>query len=309
MFKNKTIFLTGGSGSLGQALVKRLILLKPKKIIIYSRGEYNQWIMKRTFDYTGLRYFIGDVRDIHRLQEACTDVDYIIHTAALKQVDTIEYNPQEAIKTNILGALNVIQVAIDKKIKKVVALSTDKAVHPVNLYGATKLCSDKLFINGNALSHGVTSFSVVRYGNVANSRGSVIPFFNGIIQTGGRTLPITDARMTRFYIEMDQAVDLIFTAFKEMQAGEIFVAKIPSFRIIDLVKSLKCNYKVIGIRPGEKLHEVMITKEDASRTYDCGSYYTIQPDFDWIVGRKFKGKLVQKDFSYSSDKNSEWLFK
>jgi UDP-N-acetylglucosamine 4,6-dehydratase/5-epimerase len=310
-FKNKVILLTGGTGSLGQALVKRLLPLNPKKIIIYSRDEYKQFIMKRDFHNSKnsdrLRYFIGDVRDITRLGQACSNVDYIIHTAALKQVDTLEYNPQEAIKTNILGALNVIQVAIENKVKKVVALSTDKAVHPVNLYGATKLCSDKLFINGNAL--GKTKFSVVRYGNVANSRGSVIPFFDNLIKQGEKVLPITDVRMTRFHITVDQGVDLIFTAFKEMQGGEIYIAKIPSYKIIDLVKSFKCNFRIIGIRPGEKLHEIMITQEDAPRTYDCGDYYTIQPDFDWIVGRKFKGKLVDKDFSYSSDKNKEWLFK
>lgn len=309
MFKNKVILLTGGSGTLGKNLVRRLIPLKPKKIIIYSRGEFAQYQMKQEFDYPGLRYFIGDVRDISRLDSVCGDVTHIIHCAALKQVDTIEYNPSEAVKTNILGALNVIQVAIEHKIKKVVALSTDKGVHPVNLYGATKLCSDKLFINGNALSHGVSQFSVVRYGNVSGSRGSVIPFFESLIAKGERTLPITDARMTRFHISIDEGIDLIFTAFKQMQGGEIFVAKIPSYKLIDLVKHYRCNYKIIGIRPGEKMHEIMITNEDAPRTYDMGKYYVIQPEFDWITNRKIKGKLVPMDFSYSSDRNTEWVFK
>jgi len=308
-FKNKVILITGGSGTLGKNLIRRLIPLKPKKIIVFSRDEYKQFVMKREFNYAGLRYFIGDVRDITRLDQVCGDVDYIIHTAAIKQVDTIEYNPSEAVKTNILGALNVIQVAIEHKIKKVIALSTDKGVHPVNLYGATKLCSDKLFINGNALSHGVSQFSIVRYGNVADSRGSVIPYFESLIKEGNRTLPVTDARMTRFHITIDEAIDLIFTAFKEMQAGEIFVAKIPSYKLIDLVKHFKCKYKIIGVRPGEKLHEIMIINEDASRTYDCGNYYIIHPEFDWIEGRKFKGKKVSLDFSYSSDKNKEWLYK
>lgn len=308
-FKNKVILITGGTGTLGKNLVRRLIPHKPKKIIIYSRDEYKQFVMKREFNYSGLRYFIGDVRDITRLNQVCGDVDYIIHTAALKQIDTIEYNPQEAVKTNILGALNIIQVAIEHKVKKVVALSTDKGVHPVNLYGATKLCSDKLFINGNALSHNVSQFSVVRYGNVANSRGSVIPYFESLINNNERTLPITDARMTRFHITIDEAIDLIFTAFKEMQGGEIFVAKIPSYKLIDLVKHYKCKYKIIGVRPGEKLHEIMITEQDAERTYEFDKYFVVQPEFDWITNRKFKGKRVSLDFSYSSDKNKVWVFK
>ena len=307
MFQNKTILITGGSGSLGQALIYSLLPLEPKKIIIYSRDEFKQSEMQNKFLSPLLRFFIGDVRDITRLDQACQDVDYIIHAAALKQIPALEYNPQEAIKTNILGALNVVQVAIEKKVKGVVAVSTDKAVHPVNLYGATKLCSDKLFINGNAL--GQTKFAVVRYGNVAESRGSVIPYFKGLIAKGQKILSITDERMTRFHITMDQAIELIFIAFTEMQGGEIFVAKIPSYKLTDLVRELKCAFKVMGIRPGEKLHEEMITKEDACRTYDCKDFYIIQPEFDWIENRKLKGEKVCEDFSYSSDKNTEWAFK
>ena len=307
MFQNKTILITGGTGSLGQALIKRLLKYNPKKIIIYSRDEYKQFRMQQDFNSDKLRFFIGNVRDITRLDQACNEVNYIIHTAALKQIPALEYNPQEAIKTNILGALNVIQVAIDKGIKKVIALSTDKAVNPINLYGASKLCSDKLFVNGNAL--GKTKFSVVRYGNVADSRGSVIPYFNQLVADGEKTLPITDLRMTRFYITMVEAIELIFTAFKEMQGGEIFVAKIPSFKVIDLIKSMKCKYNIIGIRPGEKLHEVLINSEETLRTYDCDKYYIIQPDFDWMEGRKRKNKKVPKDFIYTSDNNDNWLFK
>jgi UDP-N-acetylglucosamine 4,6-dehydratase len=306
-FKNKTIFITGATGFLGQALTKELLKHNPKKIIIYSRGEYKQFVMQRDFNDVRLRFFIGDVRDKSRLNMAMRGVDFIVHAAALKQVPAMEYNPQEAIKTNVFGAMNVIETAIENKVKKVVAISTDKAVHPVNLYGATKLCADKLFINGNAL--GKTLFSVVRYGNVADSTGSVIPLFKKMVANGAKTLSITDARMTRFHIDIQQAIDLIFTAFIEMQGGETYIAKIPSYKLIDLVKHFKCNYKVTGIRPGEKLHEIMITPEDAQRTYEFKNYFVIYPMIDWIVKRKLNGKRVPEDFSYESNKNKEWVFK
>jgi len=287
---------------LGQALVRRLLPLNPKKIIIYSRGEYLQYKMAGEFNNDKLRFFIGDVRDITRLKRALNGVDYVIHTAALKQVPACEYNPIEAVKTNIIGAVNVINASIDCGIKKVVALSTDKGVNPVNIYGATKLCSDKLFIDGNVYSEN-TKFAIVRYGNVANSRGSVIPYFNKLIAAGERILPITDVRMTRFYITIDQGIDLIFQAFESMQGGEIFVAKIPSFTIIQLVKFLKCDYKSIGIRDGEKLHEIMITSEDARFTREYDDCFVIYPK-----DRKVKGKKVPDGFTYSSDKNKDWLF-
>jgi UDP-N-acetylglucosamine 4,6-dehydratase (inverting) len=308
MFKNKTILITGGTGTLGQGLVKRLLPLRPKKIIIFSRDEFKQYNMQLSFNSEILRYILGDVRDLQALTNACKKVDYIIHTAALKQVPALEYNPQEAVKTNVLGAVNVIQAAIENKIKKVIALSTDKAVNPINLYGATKLCSDKLFLGGNALSGAKTLFSVVRYGNVEGSRGSVIPYFKSLCDKGDKTLPVTHDCMTRFNITLDQAIDLIFTAFETMEGGEVYVAKIPSFKIIDLVKYLNCNYKITGIRAGEKLHEIMITSEDAPNTRDFGDYYIIYPQFDWISKRKKKGKPVLEGFSYSSDTNTEWLY-
>lgn len=295
MFKNKTILITGGTGSFGQAMTKYLLTKKVKKIIIYSRGELKQFNMQNEIKDERIRYFIGDVRDKDRLKRACRGVDYIIHAAAMKQVPACEYNPFEAIRTNTGGAVNVIDSAIDCGVKKVVALSTDKAVNPINLYGATKLCSDKLFQNANAYSgKNGTKFSIVRYGNVANSRGSVIPYFKELKAKGIKTLPVTDERMTRFYITLDQGIKLVETAFKKMRGGEIFVAKIPSFRIVDLVKSLECNYRVVGIRHGEKLHEIMITPED--KVTEFKDYYVLSD----------KGKT---GFTYSSDKNKEWLYK
>ena len=320
MFKGKNILITGGTGTLGNALVERLLSYKPNKIIIFSRDEKKQYDMRQKFTNYCMRYVLGDVRDIDGLKHSLYEVDYVIHTAALKQVDTLEYNPVQAVHTNILGAVNVVNACNYNNVSKVVALSTDKSVNPINMYGASKLCSDKLFINGNALSGGTTKYAVVRYGNVAGSRGSVIPYYEHIIKnslydmkatlTGiKRYLPVTDERMTRFNITIDQGVDLIFKAFEEMQGGEIFVAKIPSYKITDLVKSFGCTPKIIGIRPGEKLSEIMITQEDNDRTYDCGKYYVIHPQFDWITKRKYKGKLVDKGFSYSSDNNKEWCYK
>ena len=314
MLNNKTILITGGTGSFGQKFTKRILSeYDPKKIIIYSRDEYKQYVMKNTFKEhkKNLRFFIGDVRDKDRLYRAFEGVDIVIHSAALKHVTIAEYNPIEAIKTNIEGAMNIIDAAIDKGVRKVVALSTDKAVNPVNLYGATKLVSDKLFVTGNAYSGNKgTTFSVVRYGNVTGSRGSVVPFFKTLVKEGKNELPITDFRMTRFWITLDQGVDLVFKAINEANGGEIYVSKIPSYKITDLAKAVKrdVELKEVGIREGEKLHEVMITEEDSLMTYDYGDHYIIYPNFDWWNNKiKEDGKLVEKGFRYSSDNNEEWL--
>jgi len=315
MLNDKTILITGGTGSFGKKCTE--IILKnyqPKKLIIFSRDELKQFEMSQIFsdkDYPCIRYFIGDVRDKERLHRAFDGVDYVIHTAALKQVPTAEYNPFETIKTNILGAENIINIAIDKEVKKVIALSTDKAASPINLYGATKLCSDKLFIAGNVYSgwH-ATRFSVVRYGNVVGSRGSVIPFFKKIRETG--TLPITDPRMTRFWITIEQSVQFVLKCLELMQGGELFVPKIPSMNIMDLARAIapKCEHKIIGIRPGEKLHEVMITKDDSRHTLEFEDYYIVEPEFHWWSNKGHianGGKPVKEDFKYASDTNDRWL--
>lgn len=274
MLNNKSILITGGTGSFGHHFIEYVLKnYKPKKIIIYSRDEYKQFIMGNTYAKNEeiLRFFIGDVRDPERLCLAMRDVDYVIHAAALKQVPACEYNPNEAIKTNINGAMNVINASLETGVKKVIALSTDKAVNPINLYGGTKLVSDKLFCAANAYSgaHG-TRFAVVRYGNVAGSRGSVIPFFQNIIDNGGRELPITDYRMTRFWISLEQGVELVIKALEESRGGETFISKIPSFKITDLAEAMLpgCVKKEVGIREGEKLHEVMVTREDSLHTYE-----------------------------------------
>lgn len=265
MLNNRSILITGGTGSFGKKFVKKVLRsYNPKKVIIYSRDEYKQYLMKKEFcDFKNkLRFFIGDVRDKERMYRAFDEVDIVVHAAALKHVPLMEYNPIEAVKTNINGAENVINAAIDRGVEKVVALSTDKAVNPVNLYGATKLVSDKLFIAANAYAGGKkTRFSVVRYGNVAGSRGSVIPFFKRLIESGEKELPITDFRMTRFWISLDEGVDLVFKAIGESKGGEVYISKIPSFKIVDLAKAMcpECKLKEIGIREGEKLHEVMVT--------------------------------------------------
>ncbi len=316
MLNNKTILITGGTGSFGQKFTKRILNeYSPKKIIIYSRDEYKQYMMRAQFaEFDGkLRYFIGDVRDKDRLYRAFHGVDVVIHAAAVKHVTVAEYNPLEAIKTNINGAMNIVDAAIDRSVPQVVALSTDKAVNPINLYGATKLVSDKLFVSGNAYAGGTkTTFSVVRYGNVTGSRGSVVPFFNKLIEKGEKELPITDYRMTRFWITLDQGVDLVFRALKEAKGGEIYVSKIPSYKITDLAKAMNpvTELKEVGIREGEKLHEVMITEEDSLLTYDYGDHYIIYPHFDWWDADKhFKkgGNLVSPGFRYASDNNEEWL--
>ncbi len=316
MLNDKTILITGGTGSFGKKFTQRIFKdYNPKKVIIYSRDEYKQFVMRRYFkEYDkNIRYFIGDIRDKDRLYRAFEGVDIVIHAAALKQVPACEYNPIEAIKTNIHGAMNIIDAAIDRGVKKVVALSTDKAVNPINLYGGTKLVSDKLFTSANAyVGDKDTRFSVVRYGNVAGSRGSVIPFFNSLIQDGVKELPITDFRMTRFWITLDQGVDLVFKAIKEAKGGEVYVSKIPSFKVTDLAKAMMPDVKLkeIGIREGEKLHEVMITEEDSRLTYNYGNYYIIYPHFDWWNTEKHftkGGKKVESEFRYASDNNDEWL--
>lgn len=320
MLDGKTILITGGTGSFGQKFVETILQkYNPKKVIIYSRDEFKQDLMKKYFiQYYPdkahlLRFFLGDVRDKDRLYRAFVGVDYVVHAAALKQVPSCEYNPFEAIKTNIHGAQNIIDAAIDRGIKKVVALSTDKAVNPINLYGATKLVSDKLFISANAYSgENGTVFSVVRYGNVAGSRGSVIPYFKSLIDQGKKELPITDFEMTRFWITLDQGVDLVLKAIKESKGGEIYISKIPSFRIIDLAKAMLDDAKLVevGIREGEKLHEIMITKDDSRSTYEYENHYIIYPNFEWWDFNKHftpGGKLVNRNFEYSSDKNTMWL--
>lgn len=311
----KTILVTGGTGSFGKCFTKYILTkYKPQKIIIYSRDEFKQFNMANDFkEYMEkLRFFIGDVRDLERMRRAFRGVDYVIHAAALKQVPSCEYNPNEAIKTNIHGAMNVIEAALDTNVKKVVALSTDKAVNPVNLYGGTKLVSDKLFVAANSyVGTSDLNFSVVRYGNVAGSRGSVIPFFNRIIQEGKHELPITDYRMTRFWISLPEGVELVLKALKEACGGETFISKIPSFKITDLAQAMLpgCEMPEIGIREGEKLHEVMVTSEDASTTYEYDNHYIIYPQmiFNERMRVKPSGKNVPEGFSYSSETNKIWL--
>ena len=315
MLDNKTILITGGTGSFGKSFTRYVLKhYQPKKIIIYSRDEYKQFVMQNELkEYNSvMRYFIGDVRDKDRLKRAFEGVDYVIHAAALKQVPACEYNPNEAIRTNINGAQNVIDAALDTNVKKVIALSTDKAVNPVNLYGGTKLVSDKLFVAANAYS-GTKDicFAIVRYGNVAGSRGSIIPLFHNIIKNGGTELPITDMRMTRFWISLTEGVELVIKALKEAKGGETFISKIPSFRVPDLAEAMLpgCKIKEIGIRPGEKLHEIMVTTEDSFNTYEYDKHYIVYPQmvFNERQVPDLSGKKVEEGFSYSSGTNSEWL--
>ncbi len=313
MLKNQSILVTGGTGSFGNVFVP-LTLEKyhPRKIVIYSRDEMKQWEMAKKFQGDPrVRFFIGDVRDRDRLYRALDGIDYVVHAAATKIVPTAEYNPFECVKTNVMGAMNVIDACIDKKVKRVAALSTDKASSPINLYGATKLASDKLFVAGNSYagSHD-TRFAVVRYGNVMGSRGSVIPFFMSLRDSG--VLPITDERMTRFMISLEQGVELIWHAFEDMQGGEIYVKKIPSMTVIDIAKAVAPDAKqdIIGIRPGEKVHEQMIGTEDSFYTYEYQHHYKILPAIhNWsnCSNRIKDGKKVSEGFSYTSDNNSEWM--
>ena len=315
MLNDKTILITGGTGSFGNHFTNYVLRrYKPQKIIIYSRDEFKQFQMRnRLMEHDAvMRYFIGDVRDGARLRRAFEGVDYVIHAAALKQVPACEYNPNEAIKTNIHGAMNVIEAALDTSVKRVVALSTDKAVNPVNLYGGTKLVSDKLFIAANSYSgYRDTRFSIVRYGNVAGSRGSVIPFFRSLVESGERELPITDFEMTRFWITLKQGVELVIKALGESRGGETFIAKIPSFKITDLAKAIlpECTMKEVGIREGEKLHEVMITKEDSLYTYEYDQHFIIYPHMSWWTENNAiqGGRPVAHGFEYSSGTNSWWL--
>lgn len=316
MLTGKTILITGGTGSFGNHFVEYVLKHEnPKKIIIYSRDEFKQFNMANKFkEYKSkLRFFIGDVRDEQRLRRALNGVDYVIHAAAMKQVPACEYNPIEAIKTNIDGATNIINAVLDTpSVKKVVALSTDKAVNPINLYGGTKLVSDKLFIAANAYCGGRDlSFSIVRYGNVAGSRGSVIPFFAEILEKGSKELPITDYHMTRFWISLEQGVELVLKALEEARGGETFISKIPSFKITDLAKAMceDCTMPEVGIREGEKLHEIMITREDSMNTYEYDKHFIIYPNYIWWEKRSVLpgGLKVEDGFSYSSDNNKEWL--
>jgi UDP-N-acetylglucosamine 4,6-dehydratase len=317
MLNGKSVVITGGTGSFGKRFIQRVLKEYPgvKKLIVYSRDEYKQFQMRNEFtaeESNIIRFFIGDVRDKPRLIRAFEGVDVVIHAAALKQVDAAEYNPMECIKTNVGGAENIIDAALEQGVKSVVALSTDKAAAPINLYGATKLCSDKLFVAANNFKGArEMSFSVVRYGNVMGSRGSVIPFF--LKEKIKGTLPITDARMTRFNILLDQGVDLVFYAIKNAMGGELYVPKIPSYRISDVAKALapEAKIEIVGIRPGEKIHEEMITETDSLNTYDIGNYYVILPTKpvwkteDFI--KKYNAKPVDEGFRYNSGENTDWL--
>lgn len=311
-----TVLITGGTGSLGKKLVQVMLANQPpKRLIIFSRDELKQFEMQQVYgtkQYPCMRYFIGDVRDRNRLYRAFDGVDYVIHAAALKQVPAAEYNPLEAINTNILGAANVIDAAIDRNVKRVVALSTDKAANPINLYGATKLCSDKLFVAGNSYSGTHSArFSVVRYGNVVGSRGSVVPFFMKMKESG--RLPITDERMTRFWITLEQGAQFVLKSLERMEGGEIFVPKIPSMGIMDLAKAVApdCSTEIVGIRPGEKLHEVMITEDDARNTLEFSEYFAILPASDSggisVQQARIGGTSCPAGFRYASDTNPRWL--
>ena len=313
MFKNKTILVTGGTGSFGHTFIPMTLKkYNPRKIIVFSRDEMKQWEMAKLFkDDPRVNFLIGDIRDKDRLYRALDGVDYVVHAAATKIVPTAEYDPFECVKTNVIGAMNLIDACIDKGVKRIVALSTDKASSPANLYGATKLTSDRLFVSGNSYSgsHG-TSFSVVRYGNVMGSRGSVIPFFLSIAQDG--VFPITDNRMTRFMISLEEGVELVWHAFDDMKGGEVYVKKIPSMKVTDVALAVDSNakQKEVGIRPGEKLHEQMIGPEDALYTYEYPGHFKILPSIhDWSLDseRIGSGKKVDPDFMYCSDTNEAWM--
>lgn len=313
MLANQSILITGGTGSFGHTFVPMtLAKYSPRRLVIFSRDEMKQWEMAKLYgDDDRVRFFIGDVRDKDRLARALNGIDYVVHAAATKIVPTAEYNPFECVKTNVTGAMNLIDACIDQGVKRVVALSTDKASSPANLYGATKLVSDKLFIAGNSYSGSDdTRFSVVRYGNVMGSRGSVIPFFRALGAKG--VLPITDARMTRFMITLEQGVNLVWHAFEDMLGGEIYVKKIPSMKVVDIARAVapEARHEIVGIRPGEKLHEQMIGFEDAAHTYEYANYYKILPAIhNWSQdpGRINDGKKVPANFTYCSDNNTEWM--
>lgn len=318
MFNNKTILLTGGTGSFGKQFVKEVLQrYQPKRLIVYSRDELKQFEMQEEFSAEAMRYFLGDVRDADRLKQAMQGVDFVVHAAALKQVPAAEYNPMECVKTNIHGAQNVIMAALENEVEKVIALSTDKAANPVNLYGATKLVSDKLFTAANNIAGGHrTRFSVVRYGNVVGSRGSVVPFFNKLLSQGKQTLPITDTKMTRFWITLAQGVELVLKSFARMQGGEIFVPKIPSSKIVDLAEAIAPGvpHEIVGIRPGEKLHEIMCPADDSHLTLEFADHYVIKPTISFLSPVDYTvnalgetGKAVEPGFEYNSGTNPHFL--
>ena len=318
MFNNKSILITGGTGSFGKKYTEILLKkYKPKRLVIYSRDELKQYEMAQMFKDKAMRFFIGDVRDYKRLRTAMNGIDYVIHAAAMKHVPIAEYNPMECIKTNIDGAQNVIDASLECGVSKVIALSTDKACNPVNLYGATKLASDKLFVAANNIvGDKKTRFSVVRYGNVVGSRGSVVPLFKKLIAKGEKELPVTHEKMTRFWITLEQGVNFVLKNFERMKGGEIFIPKIPSMTMVDLAKALApdLGVKIIGIRPGEKIHEMMISRDDAHLTYEFDDYYVISPSIQFTTAQDFstnalnqKGKPVSEDFEYSSNTNKIWL--
>ena len=309
------VLVTGGTGSFGRRFVKTVLeRYKPRRLIVFSRDEMKQYEMAQEIgDVVCMRYFIGDVRDCDRLELAMREVDYVVHAAALKQVPTAEYNPFECIHTNVLGAENVVRAALRNNVGKVVALSTDKAASPINLYGASKLAADKIFVAANNLSGSLnTRFSVVRYGNVLGSRGSVVPLFRRLIEQKADHLPITDPRMTRFWITLQQGVNFVLSCMQIMKGGEIFVPKIPSMKIVDLARAMAPDlpHEVVGIRPGEKLHEVMVTEDDARYTYDHGDRYVIRPAFTFSIDKKYSNgnaKPVPEGFRYASETNPQWL--
>ncbi len=317
MLKNARILVTGGTGSFGQAFVNRVNdLAQVDRMVVFSRDELKQYDMEQSLQrdvIDRMRFFIGDVRDLPRLEMAMRDTDYVIHAAALKQVPAAEYNPFECIHTNVLGAENVVRAALRNQVKRVIALSTDKASNPINLYGASKLASDKIFVAANHLSGSTkVRFSVVRYGNVMGSRGSVVPLFRRLMSKGAESLPITDEKMTRFWITLREGVDFVLSCLEMMRGGEIFVPKIPSMKIVDLAHTMAPNLKheIVGIRPGEKLHETMITEGDARTTVEMADRYVIEPAFAWWDRTTFEGtsaRRVADDFRYSSDSNPEWL--
>lgn len=317
MFNGKAILITGGTGSFGKKFIKMLLAkYTPRRVVVYSRDELKQFEMQQVFNAECMRYFIGDVRDYSRLERAMQGIDYVVHAAALKQVPAAEYNPMECIKTNVNGAQNVIDAAIANNVDKVIALSTDKAANPINLYGATKLCSDKLFTAANVLvGTKRTRFAVVRYGNVVGSRGSVVPFFKNLVANGAKELPVTDARMTRFWLKLEDGVNFVFKNFSRMQGGEIFIPKIPSMHIVDLAKAIAPDLpiKIIGIRPGEKLHEVMCPSDLYYDTLEFSDHYVIMPSID-IRGVDYsvnplgeKGVPVPDGFDYNSGNNPHFL--
>lgn len=308
--RDASVLITGGTGSFGHAFVEEALRAHaPRKVIIFSRDELKQYEMQERITDPRVRFFLGDVRDLERLKRACEDVDIVVHAAALKQVPAAEYNPFECIKTNVLGAQNVIDACLSTSVQRVVALSTDKAANPINLYGATKLCSDKLFIAGNSyVGQRKLRMAVVRYGNVVGSRGSVVPFFRRMRETG--CLPITDERMTRFWITLQQGVQFVIDSLTRMKGGELYVPKIPTADIVTLAEAIApgCRRETVGIRPGEKLHELMIGPDDARRTQDAGDHYVVMPEFPWWDGSHLaEGVPVPRDFSYSSDNNPHRL--